>query len=192
MALVEDSCGGGKENLAKASVLAQNSEYYSSSSPWRRGFWNCGEWWGFHLFQRHHRPRCCCYPTMTTPTVALCWSRPASFSLEFGCSTSPRLSHLYHGWWSGCTPSSDSRADCLWRLYLEHQKCLCGRNLWNICDAWRRQILVPKCGSVTVTELLDPVCSDASLCTSTLAGLKSSERKKLDKLKVKMWQILQN
>lgn len=27
---------------------------------------------------------------------------------------------------------------------------------------------------MTVTELLDPVCSVASLCTSTLAGLKSS------------------
>lgn len=43
MALVEDSCAGAgrKENLAKASVLAQNSEYYSFSRPLRRAFWSC-------------------------------------------------------------------------------------------------------------------------------------------------------
>lgn len=33
---------------------------------------------------------------------------------------------------------------------------------------------LPKWGRVTVTELLEPVWSVASLCTSTLAGLKSS------------------
>lgn len=41
MALVEDSCEGRKENLAKANVLAQNSKYYFSSNQSRLEFWSC-------------------------------------------------------------------------------------------------------------------------------------------------------
>lgn len=41
MALVEDSCADRKENLAKASVLAQNSIFDSFSTPSRRAFSSC-------------------------------------------------------------------------------------------------------------------------------------------------------
>lgn len=49
-----------------------------------------------------------------------------------------------------------------------------GWNIWKIfVNEWK---YLPRWGSVTVTELFEPVCRVASLCTSTLAGLKSSVR----------------
>lgn len=43
---------------------------------------------------------------------------------------------------------------------------------------------LPKWGTVTVTCLFDPVSNVASLCASTLAGLKSSKKSK----RVREWE----
>lgn len=189
MALVEDSGADRKETLAKANVLAQNSEYCSSSSRSRRASLSCVVGLDFHPCPGRRRHRCCLSTTSTA--VACCWSRLLSFSLVFGYSTFPKLSHLYHGWWSRRTPSWCSRAGCLWRSCWAPQIHLSEREKWSNRSHMERAIVLPKCGRVTVMELLDPAWRVASLCTSTLAGLKSSERVERHgarKWKVKMWQ----
>lgn len=127
--------------------------------------------------------------------AACCWNQFLSFSPGCCYATSPELSRLYHGLLWERILSSYSRAGCLWKLCLERLNHLCWRDFHETSGTSDTiSDILPRWGSVTVTELLEPVWRVASLWTSTLAGLKSSgrfcRRKKSSKLaKLKMWQI---
>lgn len=135
-------------------------------------------------------------PTAFVVAAVTCCSSQLSFFSLAHCSTVARVwSHSSPDWWSECTPSSSTRDGCPWTRCWAHQsrlKCAIRKEEVNGFgdeekkkrkkDWWRNHMAKigkmccysPKWGSVTVMVLLEPVSKVASLCTSTLAGLKSS------------------
>lgn len=70
---------------------------------------------------------------------------------------------------------------------IRHSRSICRVDIrWALKIQW---IKLPKCGTVTVTWLFDPVSNVASLCASTLAGLKSSVIQKCGYEMQKLWNV---